>query len=148
MFYEQVVGRKDWDFQRLVGVKREVYDQMLKVLEEQHRAFGRPSKLALRDQLLLCLMYWREYRSMAHIALTYGVSEPTVHRIIRKVETALLRSGEFKLPGKKALLGQGIEWQVVLIDATEVPIQRPQGQKNSEPSIPVRRKGTPSKLKS
>ena len=73
----------------------------------------------------MTLMYWREYRTEAHIAQTYGVSESTVCRTIRTVETALMRSGAFRLPGRKALTRGDLEYQVVVIDATECPVERP-----------------------
>lgn len=98
---------------------------MVKCLQEQIRAFGRPCKLSLEDRLLLTLMYWREYRTMAAVALAYDVSEPTVHRTINRVEAALLACGEWSLPGKKALAEPSMEYQVVIIDATETPIERP-----------------------
>lgn len=141
--YSQLESRKASEFQRLTGVKPAVFVAMLEAVQSQTRVFGRPCKLSLADQLLLCLMYWREYRTMAHIALAYEVSEPTVHRTIRKIEEALTRSGEFTLPGKKILRGEEIEFEVVLVDATEVPIQRPQDQKNSVYATQERRNDTP-----
>ena len=125
MRYEQIYKRKPEDFQRLTGVKPQIFDQMLATVQEQRREFGRPCKLALCDQLLLALMYWREYRSMAAIAVTYGVSEPTVYRTIGKMERALLASGCFALPGKKVLQESELDVRVVVIDATEVPTERP-----------------------
>ncbi len=75
-------------------------------------------------------MYWREYRSQAHIALAHGVSEPTVCRTISKVEKLLLASGEFALPGKKALQEPELAFEVVIMDATEVPVERPKKSKS------------------
>lgn len=131
MRYDQIENRKPDEFQRLTGVKAPVFAQMLEAVQEQTRVFGRPCKLALCEQLLLTLMYWREYRSMAAIALTYGVSEPTVHRTIGKIEAALLASGRFALPGKKVLREAELAMQVVVVDATEVPTQRPKKTKAS-----------------
>lgn len=145
MRYEQIENRKPEEFLRLTGVRPEVFQTMLQAVQDQTRNFGRPCKLSLADQLLLALMYWREYRSMAHIAVAYGVSEPTVHRTILKMEAALLRSGRFTLPGKKVLRGQDIELSVVLVDATEVPRERPKRQKNSVRATLARRNATPSK---
>ncbi|HVF10619.1 MAG TPA: transposase family protein, partial [Abditibacteriaceae bacterium] len=142
MRYEEIKDRSPADFQRLTGVKPQVFEQMLKAVQKHIRSFGRPCKLCLADHLLLTLMYWREYRTMFHIARTYGVSEPTVHRTIGKIETALLACGQFRLPGKKALLDPEMQWQVVLVDATETPVERP--QKNRENTIAARRSATPS----
>jgi len=60
-----------------------------------------------------------------HIGITYGVSEGTVCRTIQKVENVLMKSGEFRLPGRKALQPSDTLIEVVLIDATEQPIERP-----------------------
>jgi hypothetical protein len=70
-------------------------------------------------------MYWREYRTEFHIGLTYGVSEATVCRTIKKVEDVLIRSKQFHLPGKKALQPSDTVIEIVLVDATEQPIERP-----------------------
>ena len=139
---------RSWDFVRLVGVSVEVYNAMLSAVEEQNRPFGRPPKLTLADQVLLCLMYWREYRTLAAIGFSYGVSETTAWRTVRRVEDALLASGRFTLPGKKALHSPQLKNALVLIDATEVPIQRPQRKKNKSASIRARKAATHSKPKS
>jgi hypothetical protein len=65
--------------------------------------FGRPAKLGRADQLLMTLMYWREYRTEFNIWITYGVSEATVFRTLQRVENMLMKSGESNLPGRKAL---------------------------------------------
>jgi len=143
MRYEEIKARSPADFQRLTGIKPPVFEQMLSAVQSHIRIFGRPCKLCLADQLLLTLMYWREYRTMFHIAQTYGVSEPTVHRTIGKIEGALLACGQFRLPGKKALLEPEMQWQVVLVDATESPIERP--QKNRRSTTAARKSATPAK---
>jgi hypothetical protein len=94
------------------------------------RGFGRPPKLSRADQLLLTLMYWREYRTEFHIAQSYGVSEATVCRTIRKVEDALVRSKKFRLPGKKSLQASDTVFEVVLVDVSEQPVERPKKAKN------------------
>jgi len=131
MRYEEIKNRSAVDFQRLTGVKPQVFLQMLAAVQGQIRVFVRPCKLSLADQLLMALMYWREYRSMFHISQTYGVSEPTVHRTIGKMERALMDSGQFRLPGKKALLEPEMAWEVILVDATETPVERPQKNKSA-----------------
>jgi len=103
---------------------------MLAVVEKGLRDFGRPTKLSRADQQLLTLMYWREYRTEFHIAQSYGISEATVCRTIRKVENALVRSGKFRLPGKKALQSSETVFEVVLVDVSEQPIERPKKAKN------------------
>ena len=130
MRYETIEQLKDTDFKRLTGVQRETFGLMLQVVEKGLREFGRPTKLSRADQLLMTLMYWREYRTEFHIAQSYGISEATVCRTIQKVENALVRSGKFRLPGKKTLQASDTVFQVVLVDVCEQPVERPKKAKN------------------
>ena len=130
MRYETIKQLKDTDFKRLTGVQRETFDLMLNVVEKGLRDFGRPTKLSRADQLLMTLMYWREYRTEFHIAQSYGISEATVCRTIQKVENVLVRSGKFRLPGKKTLQASDTVFEVVLVDVSEQPIERPKKAKN------------------
>jgi hypothetical protein len=130
MKYETIERLKDSDFKRLTGVQHETFKQMLAVIEKGLRDFGRPPKLSRADQLLMTLTYWREYRTEFHIAQSYGVSEATVCRTIRKVEDALVRSKKFRLPGKKTLQASDTVFEVLLVDVSEQPIERPKKAKN------------------
>lgn len=130
MRYETVQKLKDEEFKRCTGVQRSTFEQMLAVVVAGLRNFGRPTTLSRADQLLMTLMYWREYRTEFHIGLTYGVSESTVCRTIQKVENALIQSKQFHLPGKKALQPSNTIFEIVLMDATEQPIERPKKGKN------------------
>ena len=85
MRYDEIKNRSDPDFKRLTGVSHQTFRQMAAVLETEMRNFGRPPKLERSDQLLMTLMYWREYRTQFHIAQTYQVSEATVCRTIQKI---------------------------------------------------------------
>src|SRR5512138_2119909 len=143
MNYETIKHLKDSDFKRLTGVRRETFNQMLVVIEKGMRDFGRPPKLSRADQLLMTLMYWREYRTEFHIAQSYGVSEATVCRTIRKVEDALVRSKKFRLPGKKTLQASDTVFEVVLVDVSEQPVERPKKAKND--TTAAKRSVTPKK---
>ena len=54
------------------------------------------------------------------------------------MEDVLIKDGTFSLPGRRELLKSEAKYKVILIDATETPIERP--QKNRENIIPVRKK--------
>lgn len=125
MLYADLQHQKPKHFKRLCGVSPETFREMLDTVSASWREFGRPPKLSRADQLLLALMYWREYRSLAHIAIAYKISEPTVWRTIRRVENTLVRSGKFSLPGKKTTKNFETIWQFLAIDTTETPIERP-----------------------
>ncbi len=101
---------------------------------------GRPAKLVVEDQVLLTLEYLREYRTMFHIATSWGISESTVSRIIMRVEDILSRAREFQLPVKRREnLPPDIE--VVVVDVAETLVERP--KKNNAAIIRARKSGTP-----
>jgi hypothetical protein len=43
----------------------------------------------------------------------------------------LIKSGIFSLHGKKQLLQSAVKFEVILIDASETPIERPKSRKNT-----------------
>jgi hypothetical protein len=143
MTYERLKELKRSEFKRRCGVHPETFEKMVDILQpalERQGKRGGQNKLSVQDQLLLTLEYWREYRTQFHIGQTWGVSEATVCRTVRKVENLLIRSGEFRLPGKKQLHQPAYEWKVLVVDVTEVPIERP--KKNSVATIAARRSVT------
>ena len=146
MFYADLKAKPDGLFKRLTGVRPVTFQEMCRVLETHLPVRGRKPKHCREDRLLLTLMYWREYRTYAHIAQAYGLSESAVCRTIHTVEAALLRSGQFTLPGRKALTRSDIPFEVVVVDATECPIERP--KKNSGAVTEARRSATPKKPRS
>ena len=130
-------------FRRLTGVKRSTFDQMISILLESHKAKkargGRSNKLRIEDMLLMSLEYLREYRTYFHISQSYNVSESTAYKTIRWVEDTLIKHPLFALPGRKELLKSDREYEIILIDATETPIERP--KKNKSVFTLERRKG-------
>jgi len=95
------------------------------------------------DKLFLALKYWRQYVTQKELAFEIEVSETNAKDTIFWVEDELIKSGKFTLPSKKALLDDESEVEVILIDATETPIQRP--KKVSENGILERKNTIPLK---
>jgi hypothetical protein len=129
-------------FKQLFGVKRETFSNMLDILvpafEELHQFGGKPpKKLRLEDRLLLTLQYWREYRTLEHLAYEYDTVVSYIHKAIEWVENTLIQSGYYRLPGKKTLVNGERKPRVVAIDVTEQPIERP--KKNRKNTIPARK---------
>ena len=143
MRYETIQSLREEEFKRSTGVTRATFEKMLTIIQQDLRHFGRPPKLSRADQLLMTLMYWREYRTEFHIGLTYGVSESAVCRTIKKIEDVLVKSGEFRLPGKKVLKESDTIIEVVLVDVSEQPIERPKKSKNG--TTAAKRSATPKK---
>jgi len=142
MKFEQIKAESAEGFRRLTGVKRTTFDVMTTILRKAETLLkaqgGKPNKLSIEDRLLMSLEYLREYRTYFHISRSYGISESACYRNIRWVEDTLIKNGKFSLPGRKALLKSEVEYEVVLIDATETPIERPKKNKNT--SIQEKRK--------
>jgi hypothetical protein len=131
-------------FRRITGVKRETFNEMIRVMTDammkKKIKGGRPNKLDVASMVLMTLEYWREYRTYAAIGISYGLSESNAYKTIKWVEDILVNCNLFKLPGKKALYDNENEFEILLVDATETPIERP--KKNKKNTIPVKRKNT------
>lgn len=133
MKYEQVKELSDLAFRRLTGVKRSTFKRMVQVVSQadaiKKARGGRKNKLGIEDRVLMALEYLREYRTYFHISQSYGLSESVCYKTIRFIEDSLIRSKQFSLPGRKALLKSDVTYETILIDATETAIERP--KKNS-----------------
>ena len=126
-------------FRRITGVKRLTFEKMTEILRpalaRKLSKGGRKPSLSVEEMLLASLEYWREYRTYAHIAASYGIDESNIYRCIKWVENTLIKDGAFSLPGKKALLKEKPDYEVILYDASESPVERP--QKNRVSGIPA-----------
>jgi len=129
MKYNVLLEYDNDKFRRITGVKQETFAKMVEILQKaytiKHRRRGRKPKLSIEEMLLAAFEYWREYRTYAHIAASYGMHESNLYRLVKWVEDVLIKDGTSSLPGKKALKSSESAYDVVLIDATETPIERP-----------------------
>ena len=83
-------------------------------------------------------MFSFRFLSRITIAANYGIDESNIYRSIKWIEEILIKDGAFSLPGRKELLKSDAEYEVILVDATETPVERP--QKNKENTIQERKK--------
>jgi hypothetical protein len=115
------------DFRRSTGLKRSTFDRMVEILLEAKtkKTRGRKSKLGLEDKLSLTLCYLREDRTFQSMALEYNIDESNAIRICHWVENILAKQEEFGLPGKKVVQRSDMEYEAFVIDATEIPVERP-----------------------
>jgi hypothetical protein len=144
MYYEDIRDYKDNHFQRQTGVKRVLFEEMVSVVtdykqkQKKHPSRGRPPRLSIADQVLVMLMYYREYRTFFHVGGSYGISEVQCWRIVTTIESILIKSGVFHLPGKKQLTGDKVTYEIVVVDVSESPVERP--KKNSGSITPAKRR--------
>ena len=133
--YENLKGKPAARFKSAVGINKETFEEMTEVLREGYKRRhnkhnGRHRKLSIEDMLLATLEYLREYRTYESIGASYGLSKQNIHKTIKWVEDELITSGLFSLPGKRKLMKPDTEYEVIIVDTTETPIERPKkGQK-------------------
>ena len=132
---DKLLEQNDAGFKRYTGIHKATFNGMLEAMQQYEAAktkSGRPSTLSLEEQIVLSLTYWREYRTLYHISMDFGIHESSASRIIRKVEDLLVDSGKFELPKKlPSKVDDDINWSVVIVDATETPIERPKKTKET-----------------
>lgn len=131
MYWKDLQHLSSVHFKRKTGVTFATFNLLVEAVKqhkEKHQKrgkSGRTSTLSVEDKVLLTLMYLREYRTMFHIGIDYGIAESNVCRIIQQVEQAFIQHPSLHLPGKKALTKSENTFDIVLIDVAETPIERP-----------------------
>ena len=142
---DKLLEQNNAGFKRYTGIHKATFREMLATMQQyeaQKTKSGWPSSLSLEEQILLALTYRREYRMLYHISMDFGIHESSASRIIRKVEDVLIDSGKFDLPKKLPnKVDDDINWSVVIVDATETPIERP--KKTKETTTAARKNNTP-----
>ena len=117
------------NFSRLTGVKlsefREIFHAVSpkwKKVQKKKKIAGRTSKLkTLEDEVLLVLIYYRFYVSFQFLEMLFDLDESNICRHIQKIEPIL--ASAIKISKTRTLTRSDLE--TILIDATEIPIQRP-----------------------
>jgi hypothetical protein len=63
--YEKAMKLNPQDFKQLIGIKKQTFAEMLKILQEdyrkKHKRRGRKPKLSLEYMLMMTLKYLRQY---------------------------------------------------------------------------------------
>lgn len=138
MKYKQALQKLPSDFKRMYGVTPETFWKMVQVVRNAKQGSrGSYSKLSIPDQILLTLQYWREYRTLFHIAQDWEVHESTAQRTVKRIENMLIKSQEFSLPGQREMSKSDTEIELVIIDVAETEIERP--KKNRSNTIAARK---------
>ena len=146
MIWKDIVHLKGKKFTRATGIKEAVFLEIVecviayKLQKRKSLNQGAVSTLSIEDQVLMTVLYWREYRSQENLGLDFHISQSRVSRIITEIENILIRSGQFSIPGKSALRNTVNEYEVVIVDVTETPTERP--KKNRSANTAVKRNAT------
>lgn len=127
MKYEELKGLNDKKFKRAIGIKREVFEFQVAILEEaleeKRKKGGRPSKLSVENILLLMYSYLRDYTTFLKLGMYFGIDESNAYRWIIWCESILstYMTEDFDI----AKLDKNKEY---IVDVTECTIQRPKVQ--------------------
>lgn len=150
MPYEKVKTLNASDFKRRFGVRPSTFHLMVKEVKRQSgtkkkgrnkKNAGRKRTLSCEDEVLMTLTYWREYRTQFHLGGDYGISESVACRTIKRIENIVSKCKQIELPSNKKRSNTKIAYEVILIDATESPVERP--KKNKRTIIQAKRKYIP-----
>ena len=134
--YENYKLKKPAEFTRLVGVNYGTFQIILQKLaaEIEHYKNAKPmrkrglktSSLSLADQLILPMLYLRQYHTFLQLADIFGISESYAskryHFINKRLMTAL------DIPNDKGLSLENIS---LVADVTEQEIERPLQEQKS-----------------
>jgi hypothetical protein len=135
-------GNKYNGIRRLIGVKEETLEKMVKIVgreeKKRRKRGGQKRGISVRGMVKMMLEYYRQYRTYYQIGESYKMSESNAYRTIKYVEEILIKSGEYRLDGKKSLTMNGKGVEIVITDATEMAIERP--KKNKRNTTAGRRK--------
>lgn len=135
MFWNNLQNLSDKHFQRYTGVKLPTFQkmvEMVKIFESINKnKRSRRHRYSIEDRILIMLCYYREYPTYFHLGLKYDISESTAFRTVVYVENILVKSGAFSLP-KKSSIATSTQLEVVVVDASESPIERPKSTKHQK----------------
>jgi hypothetical protein len=154
MRWQTVKNLSEEQFKRLVGVKPATFEKMVSEAKriskiEAKKIVGKKrgpkEKLNWYDKTLMMLMYYREYRTFAHVGSSYNISESQCWRIVTTLEQWLIKSKLFHVPGRRKLTQSDLAWEVTIVDVSEHPIERP--KKNRGGIIQEKRKNILTKVR-
>jgi hypothetical protein len=146
--YERYKMKKPAEFTRLVGINYGAFQIILEKLNLQIARFkaekpirqrGRKSSLSIEDQLLLTLIYLRQYHTFLQLGEMFSISESYANKRCEFISGQLLKV--LDIPNQKTLEKEDL---TVLMDVTEQPLERPVKQQKQYYS--GKKRCTPSKL--
>ena len=107
-------------FREITGVKFETY---LKIVSDYKNyklstiKTGRPLRIPIEDRVLILLLYFKQYFSMSYVAYQYKTSKSCIYYIISDILKFLKSRYE--------ITNNEIKDAIIIVDATEVKIERP-----------------------
>jgi hypothetical protein len=146
--FEKYKLKRPTEFTRLVGVNYGTFQIILEKLENEiirfkqqkpMRTRGLKSSLTIADQLLLTLIYLRQYHTFLQLGEMFSISESYAQKRYTFISKRLMKA--LDLPNDKDLKSENLK---LIADVTEQEIERPikeqksyySGKKSDTPSKP------------
>lgn len=133
--FEKYKLKRPTEFTRLVGVNFGTFQIILKKLEieitrykqlKPMRTRGLKSSLTIADQLLLTLIYLRQYHTFLHLGEMFSISESYAQKRYCFISKRLMKA--LDLPHDKDLTSENLK---LVADVTEQEIERPLSEQKS-----------------
>jgi hypothetical protein len=133
--FEKYKLKRPSEFTRLVGVNYGTFQIILKKLENEitrykqekpMRTRGLKSSLTIADQLLLTLIYLRQYHTFLQLGEMFSISESYAQKRYSFISQRLTKT--LDLPNDKSLTTENLK---LIADVTEQEIERPQSHQKS-----------------
>ena len=127
--FEKYKQKSPAEFTRLVGVNFGTFQIILAKLEAEIVCFkqkklirkrGKPSSLTIADQLLLTLLYLRQYDTFLELGDKFSISESYAQKRYTFISKRLMKA--LNLPNEKDLTTKNLQ---LVADVTEQEIERP-----------------------
>ena len=133
--FEKYKSKRPAEFTRLVGVNYGTFQIILTKLEREitrykqqkpMRQRGLKSSLTIADQLLLTLIYLRQYHTFLQLGEMFSISESYAQKRYTFISKRLMKT--LDLPQDKDLTAENLK---LIADVTEQEIERPQSEQKS-----------------
>jgi len=133
--FEKYKLKRPAEFIRLVGVNYGAFQIILTKLEREitrykqqkpMRQRGLKSSLTIADQLLLTLLYLRQYHTFLQLGEMFSISESYAQKRYTFISKRLMKA--LDLPNDKDLTSENLK---LIADVTEQEIERPQTEQKS-----------------
>ena len=133
--FEKYKLKRPAEFTRLVGVNYGAFQIILAKLENEILRFknqkpmrqrGLKSSVPIADQLLLTLIYLRQYHTFLQLGEMFSISESYAQKRYSFISQRLMKA--LDLPQDKDLTAENLK---LVADVTEQEIERPQKEQKS-----------------
>ena len=133
--FEKYKLKRPSEFTRLVGVNYGTFQIILVKLEDEitrykqqkpMRRRGLKGSLTIADQLLLTLLYLRQYHTFLQLGEIFSISESYAQKRYTFISQRLMKA--LDLPNDKDLTAENLK---LVADVTEQEIERPHSEQKS-----------------